>query len=1131
MEKNPTSAQNQNNLSKFFSDKSFIEPNIRKAKFILTEKRIYTLEFDQSITMLKLKMMIQKAAHLRKNSFSLISEGENYTKYNEETFDSLFPNKTIVIFTLELSREAIIEDETEFLLQINNPCPNHNCKFLLYYCFDCKSSICSECLASGGHKDHHIQDKCFYLLSSKYLIEKMFEDWSKMPYEDYKINVDFGEYKKLLNDKIFKELFQMLADIQNKCNNLIDKYNTISEKSLNNLRNSVREIKVSCIKALDDYKNAINVKDIINNEEIFIDFDNIYKEMGIQQKEKFKENLKKFQYLNQDIAKSIQNLIKNISENIKNFLVTTLKNNEDNIIGDKIFLFSVKPIDKKELMDQFNEKKNKIKNKKYQRKTISVLNNINQISSNNQRKDNEIINNRLMVEDDNDYIKNQNNITMNNINVNDNNTMNSNSNSNSITFSSGSITNINNINNNINNSNNNTEEIKSNGRSNNQIHIFNNLNRNTFYNNINNNNIFELLNHPEENKIINTDINRPNQLQTNSHKDLHSNIFENITTKDININKKSHNLNISKNIDSTNNNKNTIDINQKITEKHTPNVFATILENKSKNNANSNNILNPFSNQKINKSYNMNSLSHISPIQDKKTNIQNNSNISYNTSFKNEINNLNNAVLLSKEKNEISNPFTIDNINSNSNSLSSNEGKLADSLNNYNYNKANNMSNKTYVINPFSNIHNNNNFNKEIAHNNNSIHVNKKIINKNIPIKINDNAIPLGTLESNHNIITNNKQINTENNNTIKTTINKTIIYKNEIINKNSNNTLSNRIDSNTNNNFTDILAQKIIETKAQLENKDISLEQTNESKKQLNPDIISTENFVNIQYYLKKNFILCPILGTDKLKIITEDEKDEGFISISFPKRIGISTFLSNSSYCNYNKKLYISGGYLEKNNKDTNALSNKLYVIDLFQSSLEGNYSFISELPPMTFSRINHSMIGHEDKIYCIGGENNDTVERYDIKSNTWETLSPMLRKRSYPNIHIYDGYLYAFFGKENEEFLTNIERIDILKEESAQWEMILFNNPNNVDVRIYGCGLHQVDDLIYFFGGKYLGKNTDEIFFINMKERLIDKADAKLMWKQSFKENKLYQFGNKFIQISDDDYMGVYLQITLQ
>ena len=522
----------------------------------------------------------------------------------------------------------------------------------------------------------------------------------------------------------------------------------------------------------------------------------------------------------------------------------------------------------------------------------------------------------------------------------------------------------------------------------------------------------------------------------------------------------------------------------------------------------------------------MNSLSHISPIQDKKTNIQNNSNISYNTSFKNEINNLNNAVLLSKEKNEISNPFTIDYINSNSNSLSSNEGKLADSLNNYNYNKANNMSNKTYVINPFSNIHNNNNFNKESAHN-----INKKIINKNIPIKINDNAIPLTTLESNNNIITNNKQINTENNNTIKTTINKTIIYKNEIINKNSNNTLSNRIDSNTNNNFTDILAQKIIETKTQLENKDISLEQTNESKKQLNPNIISTENFVNIQYYLKKNFILCPILGTNKLKIITEDEKDEGFISISFPKRIGISTFLSNSSYCNYNKKLYISGGYLEKNNKDTNALSNKLYVIDLFQSSLEGNYSFISELPPMTFSRINHSMIGHEDKIYCIGGENNDTVERYDIKSNTWETLSPMLRKRSYPNIHIYDGYLYAFFGKENEEFLTNIERIDILKEESAQWEMILFNNPNNVDVRIYGCGLHQVDDLIYFFGGKYLGKNTDEIFFINMKERLIDKTDAKLMWKQSFKENKLYQFGNKFIQISDDDYTGVYLQISLQ
>ena len=43
-----------------------MEPNIVKAKFIVTNLRIYTLEFDQNIQMKELKTMIQVAAHLKK---------------------------------------------------------------------------------------------------------------------------------------------------------------------------------------------------------------------------------------------------------------------------------------------------------------------------------------------------------------------------------------------------------------------------------------------------------------------------------------------------------------------------------------------------------------------------------------------------------------------------------------------------------------------------------------------------------------------------------------------------------------------------------------------------------------------------------------------------------------------------------------------------------------------------------------------------------------------------------------------------------------------------------------------------------------------------------------------------------
>ena len=41
--------------------------------------------------MQELKIMIQKAAHLSKINFSLFIDGEDYTHYTDETFDSLFP--------------------------------------------------------------------------------------------------------------------------------------------------------------------------------------------------------------------------------------------------------------------------------------------------------------------------------------------------------------------------------------------------------------------------------------------------------------------------------------------------------------------------------------------------------------------------------------------------------------------------------------------------------------------------------------------------------------------------------------------------------------------------------------------------------------------------------------------------------------------------------------------------------------------------------------------------------------------------------------------------------------------------------------------------------------------------------
>ena len=266
------------------------EPNIRQAQFIVSNTRIYTLEFDHNLQMKELKLMIQVAAHLKRNNFRLFSEGEEYTQCNEETFESLFSNKKLVVFTLEKS-EGEVFDEAELLIQINNPCPEHNERFLFYYCYDCNCSVCSDCFTKGKHKGHKVQDKSYYLLPSKFLVEKLFESWSRNPYDDYNISVDLSNYKKNLNEVVFPKLFQMLKQIQDRCNELIDAYNSINYNNLGNVRDSVRDIKVACIKKLDELKEKMKIKDIVVDSKIFKDFDNAYKELGRQMNEKFNYNL------------------------------------------------------------------------------------------------------------------------------------------------------------------------------------------------------------------------------------------------------------------------------------------------------------------------------------------------------------------------------------------------------------------------------------------------------------------------------------------------------------------------------------------------------------------------------------------------------------------------------------------------------------------------------------------------------------------------------------------------------------------------------------------------------------------------------------------------------------------------
>ena len=867
---------------------NFSEPTICKAKFIFPNDRFYTLDFDHNIQMNELKLMIQKAAHLKRNNFRIFSEGKEYTQYNSEIFSSFFPNKDLVIFNLEL-----IEDdessESELLLQINSPCNIHSDKFLLYYCFTCNTSICNDCFNFGSHKNHIILDKCFYLLPSKYLVEKMFANWSQNPYEDIKISTDLSQLKNNLNSVLFKELFDMLKKIQEKCNMLIDEYNKVNESSLGNIRNSVRDIKLSCIKALDGLKDDLNIKNMVNNQEIFVEFDKAYKDLAKLQNEKYKKNMENFDELNKKISILVDNLIKQIYSTIYKTLNEMSKDSQFENIKTQINMKLIKPHEEEEIINKIN-----INKKKRNSFNINSNNFVKVIAANVQKK--------LNSDPSKDKINN--------------------------------IQNIKSINPFI------IQEDKSQNQ-NNKTTITNNNKINFGYNNI---------------TIPN---NLPNSLD-----------------------------------------KITFGVNQgqkNISEKNKINVSES----------------EPFSSAQIER---------------QKLSINMNQNVNnYNTD-------------LSNKKNKIS--FL------NSNKI---EPPFINNINN---------------ISSISNI------------NNSSDISNLNLINQTQPQIYK-------TIVTNTNIISNN-----DNNNGASI---------NQIQHQHQYNGITSPTPEIISNDY------KIINN-------------------------IENDLSIDVRKYFKSKYILSPIPQTNSIKILTSNNLEESTIPVKFPENFGFNTFFLDCAHCNcqLNKCLYVTGG-IESTSE--NNRSNVLLCIDITQN----DELKVKKLANMNFARCAHTMISEGKYIYVLGGEDLNSVERYDIENDIWEILPSMICKRMYPILHIKNGYLYAFFGKyKNGDYPCSIERLNINNNNDnikPAWEMVIFSNPKNLDIRIYGSALLEYSGMLYFFGGKINETTSNKIYFYNFETRIIEKEDTEVLWYEYFRENKLYPINERVVQCSDNKYFGVYITIQEQ
>lgn len=241
---------------------------------------------------------------------------------------------------------------------------------------------------------------------------------------------------------------------------------------------------------------------------------------------------------------------------------------------------------------------------------------------------------------------------------------------------------------------------------------------------------------------------------------------------------------------------------------------------------------------------------------------------------------------------------------------------------------------------------------------------------------------------------------------------------------------------------------------------------------------------------------------------------------NVEFPSLSRIKVFPEKSAHCNYQGTLYITGGTNPIDKTEIN-----------YALKFEPSYKNVVMISSMTKNRSCHSMIGNEDYIYAIGGYKTNTCEKFNLSTQTWETMPSLsLGERMHPILFVYNKHLYAFFGHSSEKFLDTVERIN-LSSPNAKWEIVAYNNPDHLNLKMYGCGIVPMKDQIFFFGGKTENDIMRSVFSFLFDTNTFLECPDQVDYAVYFKENLLHpllneQYGN----INEGDKNALCLQVNV-
>ena len=253
---------------------------------------------------------------------------------------------------------------------------------------------------------------------------------------------------------------------------------------------------------------------------------------------------------------------------------------------------------------------------------------------------------------------------------------------------------------------------------------------------------------------------------------------------------------------------------------------------------------------------------------------------------------------------------------------------------------------------------------------------------------------------------------------------------------------------------------------------------------------------------------------NTKNIFIFDKNSKKISKINVNF-QGLPINKFMNCFATLNYKGRFYLSGGFQ--------------YPKAFFRLNY-GNRTLI-ELADMPSGHNFHGMIGINDNIFSVSGFNSKNVEKYEISTNQWVSLSPLEVGFSWPGLlFVENQFLYVFGGLCE---IANNPNKKIYKMNisypNSKWEGIDINS--SLPKIPFYSGYVQVDDKnILVLGGKFSSaeNNMDKCFKFDFGSNSFNQnGEFKLTNREVFNGKKFNDLGGGlFGEFSCSSYNKFYL-----